>query len=300
MVYDGYAHDVQGRPVSAAETAVGSAANPAAPRECKCYCCQKKSAANAVARRPEASSSTVGGQTKWCTAYAPSSRSKCGISGKVIPKGELRVGRWVPSPHLRSGARMVWKWYLPQYLFGEQTRVNIPARLQVTALAGYDKLRPPDQRRLGVLLSNAKRNHSLAPPPRGPEGPLTFQRLVLDALQRSRQVLVFCANKKWCGAAASAIVRAMEANGSIVPEVSATVANARAATISTLTASPDGISPDLQRMITFGVAFHNTDLSNSERAAVESAFRSGCIRVLTGLNFALLDGDSQAQHSHSV
>eukprot|EP00750_Incisomonas_marina_P011072 INCI16337.1.p1 GENE.INCI16337.1~~INCI16337.1.p1 ORF type:complete len:642 (+),score=110.83 INCI16337.1:153-2078(+) len=108
-----------------------------------------------------------------------------------------------------------------------------------------------------------------------------MQRLVLDSMRSGGQVLVFCANKKWCSSAAGSISRAIRDRIGNLPAVPTKVLEQRKSLIDRLRQSPDGMSRELERYIAVGVAFHNTNLSNIERDEIEAAFRKGSLSVLT-------------------
>ena len=80
--------------------------------------------------------------------YAASGRSKCKETGKVIPKGALRIGKWTkkhthPQSYYHVPQRKV-AWYRAACFFRMLKRVRKHNTFDITTCDGVGKLRPKD------------------------------------------------------------------------------------------------------------------------------------------------------------
>lgn len=312
IIYDGFSHDEQGRPVGMEEflyskndpckiskPKISNQLHQKCKRkrlECRCNCCRRSEMKILTSDKPIASIGNPNQKLskKWTVVYAPSGRSRCRVTGTLIPKNSMRIGQQVESCH-NGITTKTWHWYKPVPLFTSQNcHENLKkelAKVSIQDLQGMSKLRQEDQKKIQSLVQSSFRNSKRA------IGNINLMTLVLDVIHQRKQALVFCATKKWCKQAANMLWSALcgrnELNNisndtkSVAPSKlqrdcqSERAMRARAQLISDLKHSPEGLCPDLEKFISAGIAYHNTNLTTEERKSVENAFRNGVLSVLT-------------------
>ena len=88
----------------------------------------------------------------WKAEYAKSGRSKCQVTGEVIPEKALRIGKEVDNP-FKAGTRM-HLWHSVDGLFDSfrKGRDDKPRINATDEIVGFDDLKEEDQERLQELI----------------------------------------------------------------------------------------------------------------------------------------------------
>lgn len=115
-------------------------------------------------------------------------------------------------------------------------------------------------------------------------------QLCLETIEKGHSVLIFCPTKVWCENLASKISMFFWKHGC---SKEASVENSPGwilrrelnlekinEVIDHLKMCPVGLDKELQRTVSYGVAFHHAGLTLDERDIIEGSFRKGSIRVL--------------------
>ncbi|CAM9188877.1 unnamed protein product, partial [Choristocarpus tenellus] len=141
---------------------------------------------------------------------------------------------------------------------------------------------PLDERVLvdGVLLDKegevVRRFPGRADPKTDPDHVVTLCRREDEGCLANDQVIIFCSSKRFCHNCA---LKVHENLG--VPASSPEVEAKRLALVGKLAEKPSlGVDPILQETIPSGVAFHHAGLTDTERSAIEGAFREGSLSIL--------------------
>ena len=96
---------------------------------------------------------TDGNVYGWMVEYAKSGRSKCGVSGTLIPEGAVRIGKEVDST-FKLGTKM-WVYHLVEPLFASFHKGNSGKNKVHSSsdLVGFESLRKTDQDSLAALIT---------------------------------------------------------------------------------------------------------------------------------------------------
>ena len=88
----------------------------------------------------------------WAVEYAKSGRSKCGITGELIPEGALRIGKEVDSTFKVGTKMFVWQLVEPLFASFHKGNANKSKIGSTAELVGFDKLSQADQDKLTGLV----------------------------------------------------------------------------------------------------------------------------------------------------
>ncbi len=103
--------------------------------------------------------------------------------------------------------------------------------------------------------------------------------LCLENVQKREGVLVFCASRSWTERCAARVAEALALR--VVPEQwEAKVRDGRQELLAKLRLTSVGLSPELEKNVGQGVAFHHAGLVMEERLLVEEGFKKGYVSVL--------------------
>ncbi|GIL55845.1 hypothetical protein Vafri_11347, partial [Volvox africanus] len=116
-------------------------------------------------------------------------------------------------------------------------------------------------------------------PESSPKDPDRVVMLVAEVAREGHSTLVFCATRNACQGCAGLLAELLPKQ---LPPVSPETFQARRTLLVELQDASGGyLSPELQKLIEAGVAYHHAGLTSQERAAVEKGFRGGLIHTLT-------------------
>ncbi|GLI65409.1 hypothetical protein VaNZ11_008967 [Volvox africanus] len=116
-------------------------------------------------------------------------------------------------------------------------------------------------------------------PESSPKDPDRVVMLVAEVAREGHSTLVFCATRNACQGCAGLLADLLPKQ---LPAVSPETFEARRTLLVELQDASGGyLSPELQKLIEAGVAYHHAGLTSQERAAVEKGFRGGLIHTLT-------------------
>lgn len=110
-------------------------------------------------------------------------------------------------------------------------------------------------------------------------------QLCLETICENCSVLIFCPTKNWCENLSQQIALAFCKLGNSGTDLGQSLRNqlntdAIVELLEQLKRCPVGLDKVLAKAVSFGVAFHHAGLTMDERDIIESAFRSGALRVL--------------------
>lgn len=110
-------------------------------------------------------------------------------------------------------------------------------------------------------------------------------QLCLETICDNCSVLIFCPTKNWCENLSQQVALAFWKLGNSGTELGQALRNqlnteAIMELLEQLKRCPVGLDKILAKAVSFGVAFHHAGLTMDERDIIESAFRTGALRVL--------------------
>ncbi|XP_050442500.1 DNA polymerase theta [Adelges cooleyi] len=110
--------------------------------------------------------------------------------------------------------------------------------------------------------------------------------LSIDTILQGYSILIFCFTKKWCESLAIEIASEIKRlGGDVKSETGKALRNqlngeSLGDVLEQLRRCPVGLETDLNKTISFGVAFHHAGLTMDERDIIEGAFKQNIVRVL--------------------
>ncbi|XP_050523380.1 DNA polymerase theta [Daktulosphaira vitifoliae] len=143
--------------------------------------------------------------------------------------------------------------------------------------------------KVGKNIYNAKDcslSHTIEPDYGIKNDPDNVTHLSIDTILQGYSILIFCFTKKWCESLAIEIASEIKRlGGDTKSKTGMALRNqlngeSLGDVLEQLRRCPVGLEPELNKTISFGVAFHHAGLTMDERDIIEGAFKQNVVRVL--------------------